>query len=72
MADLQDVSNVCSLLFSCEKKCKGNCKCGKEILRCWPLGGGANVAASAMIVHESFLLVNGECTQYITLYVLYI
>ena len=33
---LEDVGKACSLLFhcSCEKACKGNCKCGKAGLRC--------------------------------------
>ena len=25
----------CCLVEIAEKKCNGNCKCGKEILRCW-------------------------------------
>ncbi len=75
---IEEVSNVCSLLFSwnCEKQRNGKCKCGKEMIRCWPTvlwrceGVLISNACSWLIPARQWRLkyyVNNNC---ITLYVL--
>ena len=68
----------CCLVEISTKKCIGKCKCGKEIIRCWPTvlwrceGGRISTVCSRLIPARQWRLgvhnlVQYVCVKYITL-----